>query len=347
MLMAVIPIVRDHKILGFATGDKEDKPDTTETLVLNEATGILTINTTIIGENINGYAAQTPVLIKVQDGRIKSIEALDNRETPHFLKTVLASGFLERLNGMTLSEAISTRIDGVTGATYTSNALIKNIQTGLNYAIYNNDSVVVCDADGHGEPGVKFYIILAFVLAASTLPFFFKNRIFRTIQLLLSVIILGFWGGTFLCFIQMLSALENGITQIVLVPIALMLVTAFIYPMFGRKNYYCNWICPYGALQELAGKCVKWKIKVSPKVATRLNYFRMALWFVLMWFLMTGLWYDWMDYEPFAAFMFTEASWVVIAIAGAFILLSLIVRRPYCRFVCPTGSLFKFAEVSN
>ncbi|MDE6632216.1 MAG: 4Fe-4S binding protein, partial [Muribaculaceae bacterium] len=27
-----------------------------------------------------------------------------------------------------------------------------------------------------------------------------------------------------------------------------------------------------------------------------------------------------------------------------FILLSIIVNRPYCRFVCPTGSLFKRAE---
>ena len=39
--------------------------------------------------------------------------------------------------------------------------------------------------------------------------------------------------------------------------------------------------------------------------------------------------------------MVESASWVVIAIALAFAFLSAIVMRPYCRFVCPMGSMFK------
>ena len=61
----------------------------------------------------------------------------------------------------------------------------------------------------------------------------------------------------------------------------------------------------------------------------------------LMICLWTGLWFDWVNYEPFSAFMVESASWVVIAIALAFALLSAIVMRPYCRFVCPMGSMFK------
>lgn len=82
-------------------------------------------------------------------------------------------------------------------------------------------------------------------------------------------------------------------------------------------------------------------MKISGKTIRRLDTFRKVLWGALMICLWTGLWFDWVNYEPFSAFMVESASWLVIAIALAFALLSAIVMRPYCRFVCPMGSLFK------
>ena len=66
-----------------------------------------------------------------------------------------------------------------------------------------------------------------------------------------------------------------------------------------------------------------------------------------MFCLWTGVWFDWIDYEPFSAFIFTSASWLVIAIAIGFVLLSTIITRPYCRFVSPTGTLFKLSQSSK
>jgi polyferredoxin len=83
---------------------------------------------------------------------------------------------------------------------------------------------------------------------------------------------------------------------------------------------------------------------MKPKTVKRLDRFRQLLWAVLMFCLWTGIWFDWIDYEPFSAFIFQSASWVVIGIAIAFVLLSTIVMRPYCRFVCPTGTLFKISQ---
>jgi polyferredoxin len=36
-----------------------------------------------------------------------------------------------------------------------------------------------------------------------------------------------------------------------------------------------------------------------------------------------------------------------MVLAVAFVLLSIVVPRPYCRFVCPTGTLMKTAEMSK
>ena len=57
-----------------------------------------------------------------------------------------------------------------------------------------------------------------------------------------------------------------------------------------------------------------------------------------------GLWFTWVEYEAFSAFIFESASPIVIGIAFVFVLLSLAIPRPYCRFVCPTGTLFKIAQ---
>lgn len=176
---------------------------------------------------------------------------------------------------------------------------------------------------------------------AAIVPLFVKNRRYRMVQQVLNIVVLGFWCGTMVSYSAIIGYMSNGMNVVSLLLPCVLLVIAFIYPMFGKKNYYCNHVCPYGSLQELMGKTVHYKVKISGKTIRRLDTFRKVLWGALMICLWTGLWFDWVNYEPFSAFMVESASWLVIAIALVFALLSAIVMRPYCRFVCPMGSLFK------
>lgn len=341
LLMLIVPIVHSHKIIGIdlSNPDEEEKP---ETMTVADD-GSIIVNTTEIGKDIVGYGGQTPVEIVIRDGKVRKITVLPNRETPEFLGAVRNSDLLESLDGKSLDEAAQTQLDGVTGATFTSSAIIRNIQAGVSYALDEKNTAAL-ERPVRQPLGAKFYVTLVIILCGAVLPWFLKNRGYRYVQLALNVVILGFWGGTFVSYSLMVSYLTNGITQVVLIPVVLLLVTAFIYPMLGKVDYYCTWLCPYGALQELAGKCFRWKLPLSIKVVKVLTVFRQVLWFALMWLLWTGLWFDWMGYEPFAAFFVRDASPAVLGIAGAFVLLSFVVHRPYCRFVCPTGSLFKLAE---
>ena len=342
MIMLVYPIWKESKIFGIdlPQGEEEEK---IETLTLTD-NGFI-INTTEIGKEIIGYGGPTPVEITLSNGKIQKITALPNKETPEFYGAIRNSDLLETLDGMTLEEAIDTPIDGVSGATYSSKAIIGNIKAGIAYALDEDAVAIGKEADSEKLPA-KWYVTIAIILAGGIIPFFVKDKRYRNLQLLLNVLLLGFWGGTFISYSLMTSYATNGITKVILIPTALMLIAAFIYPFFGKKDYYCQWMCPYGSAQELLGKCLKFKIRMKPSLIKWLNYFRQALWFVLMWLLWTGLWFDWMGYEPFAAFFFTDASVVTLSIAGAFLVLSLFIQRPYCRFVCPTGSLFKYAEGS-
>ena len=189
---------------------------------------------------------------------------------------------------------------------------------------------------------------LLVVLMAAILPLFIHRKNYRTLQLVLNIAVLGFWCGAFISYALMVGYLANGVNVWAsLIPI-MMLVTAFIYPLFGKKNYYCTNICPCGSLQELAGKINKrHRWRMSTEVAQALSRFREILWAVLLMLMLLDVTFKWMDYEIFSAFIIQSASWSVLVLGIVFLILSFFVPRPYCRFLCPTGTLFKVAQNSK
>ena len=91
----------------------------------------LKVNTTELAADVLGFNGPTPVEISICKGVITDIKVLPNQETPRFLERVLESGLLKSLIGKTPEEARKAKLDAVTGATFTSNALIENVRRGL------------------------------------------------------------------------------------------------------------------------------------------------------------------------------------------------------------------------
>ena len=56
---------------------------------------------------------------------------MPNHETPQFFAK--AKTLLDQFNGQTVSKAVKMNIDGVSGATYSSEALKKNVKLRLEY----------------------------------------------------------------------------------------------------------------------------------------------------------------------------------------------------------------------
>ena len=83
-----------------------------------------------IASKVIGYNGTTPLNITVKNGVIENIEVLENQESPSYLKRATAK-VLPQYIGKTVAEAKKLKADVATGATYTSEALIKNIQMGL------------------------------------------------------------------------------------------------------------------------------------------------------------------------------------------------------------------------
>lgn len=342
LVMMVAAIRRDGRVWGSRLAEVA-RTDTTGKAAASPMTtlddGTVVVNTTTLGKDIAGYAGPVPVEIHLKDGKVVAVKALKNNETPDFFDE--AKVLLSQWDGKTVEEALHRKVDAVSGATFSSRAIIGNVQAGLRFASQNAAKPSVLDKL---DLSLKNIVGLIVVLMAAVIPLFYRNKTYRTVQLSLNVVVLGFWCGTFLNWSLFVGYMSSGINLwISLIPIV-MLVTAFIYPLFGRKNYYCTNICPFGSIQDLAGKANRKKWKMGKETTKRLGQVRQGLFAVLMLLMLVGVGFEWMDYEVFSAFIFKSAAVVVIIMAVVFTLLAIFVPRPYCRFVCPTGTLFKLAE---
>ncbi|MBQ6243750.1 MAG: FMN-binding protein [Bacteroidales bacterium] len=92
------------------------------------------VNTEKLGKSVLGFAGTTPVEIYVVDGRIDKVVPLKNNETPEYFQKVLDSPIFSALKGKTVKEASEVQLDAVSGATWSSKAVIENIRLGLKQA---------------------------------------------------------------------------------------------------------------------------------------------------------------------------------------------------------------------
>ncbi len=100
--------------------------------IMTKKNGVYIVNTTKLGTDIQGYNGPTPLNIHIKEDKIEKIEALPNDETPRFFEMV-KTGLLNKWNGMTVKQAAAAKVDAVTGATYSSNAVKENVRLGVNY----------------------------------------------------------------------------------------------------------------------------------------------------------------------------------------------------------------------
>ncbi len=336
LFMAAAAIMQTGNFLGDPILPQND----TNAISIS-SNGDAIINTTEIGKDFIGYAGTVPVEITISKDKISKITPLENVETPRFFNSVIESNILDNWVGLSPKEALNKKVDAVSGATYSSNALIANIQAGLR--MYTDTDIPAITPQK--ERDIYFYCALIVIIAAMIIPLFWKNQKYRIIQQLLNVGVLGFWTGTFVNYTMLLGVMSNGLGITASIIPLLLLIVVFIYPLFGKNGYYCANVCPLGSIQELAMRCnTKHRIQLPPQIISILTTFRMILWGILMICLWTGAWMGWIDYELFTAFLVESASTAIIIIGVLVVILSIFIPRPYCRFICPTGTLVRISQ---
>lgn len=342
LLLLTVTINRDGSFLG-TTAREWVNPQSSDSIPTEwtDKDGVRVISSQNIARGILGYGGTTPVKIYLHDDKIMRIEAVENRENPEFMSSAEDAGLLNRWDGLTAKQALTFHVDAVSGATLTSVALIQTVNRTLEYAAQVEPTVV------KERIAFKSLIGLLLIVLGVVVSIYAKSKRWRLVQLSLNIVVLGFWCGSFLSLSLLINWISSGVNwSVAIVPLTLLIV-ALVMPLFGRKGHYCSWHCPMGALQELLGRAVKPKLAISRPLLKCLDYLREGILWALLFSMWIGIGFGWMDYEIFSAFLFRQADGVVLILALLFLLLSCFVSRPYCRFVCPTGSLLKYSQQTN
>jgi len=99
---------------------------------MTKENGMFVINTTELGKDVEGYQGPTPLKVYIKNNKVEKIEFLKSPETPKYYDRV--KKFLQaKWNGLNVKEAKEKQVDVITGATYSSEAVIKNVQLALDY----------------------------------------------------------------------------------------------------------------------------------------------------------------------------------------------------------------------
>lgn len=195
-------------------------------------------------------------------------------------------------------------------------------------------------------------LIFALVMAS----FLTKKARLRWITLSVTLVYLGFINGGFLSVSHITNTINLGPSMILgdvplLMIVVFTLVTTLIW---GRV--FCSTLCPFGAVQDLLSKFVprRWQKTMPARIhlkALYLKYLFLAL-IVVMAIVQGGV-SIFQYFEPFGTLFFYSTSVVLWTILLLILLASAVVKRFYCRYVCPLGaalgvlSLFSLSRIKR
>ncbi|WP_231570417.1 NosR/NirI family protein [Achromobacter sp. RTa] len=116
--------------------------------------------------------------------------------------------------------------------------------------------------------------------------------------------------------------------------------------VFWNRGAFCGWLCPFGALQELANRVAKRlgvrQVKISHGVNQRLSTLKYVIFLLLFGFSLydLALAEQLSEIEPFktAIILRFVRYWPFVVFALAVLAAGLFVERFFCRYLCPLGA---------
>lgn len=342
--------------------------------VFNDGNIIGTVmNTSPYSDEIYGYNSVTPLNIYLDScDKIVEVEMCENRESRGFVNKVINSGFLDSWDGLTVEEAAKHHVDAVSGSTFSSTAMAQSLQTRMSLLSQQKARLYSWDWNLFiRQVCVLIVTVLATICFFMPKPKKFKNSeswglgdlvTLRRISLLLSIAILGFWTNSLLSLSLFCNWLTNGVSLAIQLPILIIAILSIILPLVTKKAFYCQYLCPFGAAQEFAGlikakdeslkakdkdKSLKSKDKslkfslIKANVYKVFSVLRKVILLSLLIIFALGVGLDLSVVEPFPIFNYQSIGFGVAIFATVILILSIFIKKPWCNYLCPTGTLLE------
>ncbi len=306
-----------------------------------------------------GYQGPTDGLLAV-DAAGKIVVGIGIRksyDTPRYVEDVSADWtFLHRFDGLPLSEfaglsvGVGKDVEGVSGATMTSQVLTENLvdaakrmreETGDG----RQETKKIGAAGWEWGPRVGFDLATAAVVLLALAIAFTDLRGKTWVRRGWQVVLIGYLGlvaGDLLSQSLLVGWAKNGLPWRLAPGLVLLAAAALAVPLTTKTQLYCHHLCPHGAAQELLRNRLPWRWHVPRRLDRLLGLIPAGLLAVVLAVALWRLPLDLADLEPFDAYSVRAAGVATVAIAVAGLVASLFVPMAYCRYGCPTGAVLGY-----
>jgi len=282
-----------------------------------------------------GYAGRVPLLIGINDSLIiDRIVLLKNNETFEYIRAVYEDKFLGNWQNISLEDAMQLKVDVVSGATHTSKAVIAGVRHTAS-SVLKSDASVITDTNFWAI--IKDILFLCLMLFSLVMVFKKGTAKYRTIYMVLVLVIMGLILNNAISAQLLYGWLKDGFAWRANWQTIAIFILALIVSFVGKRKFYCNYLCPMGALQELTNRFSPFKKRRLPVTLKGLSIREVYL-TLIAGALLLGFSPELSYAEPFMFFSFRVVG-IGLIIFGLIVLLSsLFFTKPWCS-VCPTGCL--------
>jgi NosR/NirI family nitrous oxide reductase transcriptional regulator len=318
------------------------------------------LRTSPAADGVIGYQGPTDAIVGFDtENRVAGVLVLTSFDNEPYVGYVRDDrAFRKVYRGMPFEELATidpaaTGIEGVSGATMTSQAVAEGI---VRAAATHQQTTEQAEADAlparltawlRRIEGPQWGAIVVMFLGVLTA--FTRARGNRWGRLALPVIVfayLGFGAGALLSLGQFAGWVEAGVPPAASV-LTVLTVIAVAAPITTKRNVYCSHLCAHGAAQQVLKQIAKPK-RSSPRwLRSWLSRLPFALLAFAILAVVLPLPVNLVDLEPFDGYLLGVAGVAALVIFAVSLVASLFVPMAYCRYGCPTGALLDHLRLNR
>jgi hypothetical protein len=301
-----------------------------------------------VGE-ASGYGGPIEMLVGVSpEGEILGSTIVAQRESPGFFRLVEKSELIEGYAGLDITEPLQLGedLDAVSGATVSAEGVAQSVRTAVQQIAADGLKTPLPPEKQSVEFGIP-EIVLILLFATGFIAHRMRSRVWkkriRWGTLIVGMVVLGFiytMPFTITMVVSLLSGYwpdwHTNLYWYILIGGIIFVTTV------DAQNPYCYWFCPFGAVQQCVASVTGAKLYRPRDYNTALKWLQRGL---ALAAIMLGLALrrpGVASYEPFATLFDFRGTGVEWAFLILILLVSLMMYRPFCNYLCPLDAVVEF-----
>jgi len=296
-----------------------------------------------------GYGGPMNVAVGIDTaGTITGLSIVDHKESTAFFRKVLGANLSGQLTGKSLFDPlrVGEDVDAVTGATQSTQALVESVRKGARaLGATELNRTVPEETPSPFRFGWPEAVLLALFVVGYTGSYtrVRHKKWVKWASQIVGLVFIGFVYCAPLTLTNVNSLLMGYLPNWREYLYWYLLVIGVLLPVLltGRRPY-CNYVCPFGAVQDVL-RAVAGKSRRVPGSVQK--WLRWSHGILVVGAIAVGLYArnpGLTSYEVFGSLFDLTGMTYQFILLGVVMIVSLFVVRPWCRFLCPIQGVSRY-----